>query len=228
MSLTRTQLRARVGGAIGLSTTAGSSELALIDSWLDEAVEQFLLDTKCTIDTAVLDLTAGIGDYTLPTTALAIQNLWVVSASGTTQILQPVSTSEILTRRRYAAVGSYPMVYSLEGYEFLRIDPVAASSSDDLHFDYVPAPGDWSAAGNSPTYVPSWGHPAIEEYAKWRAADWDDDTSSKIGETYQVNYDRMVKTARKRLNMLAGKWGPAKAGRRRAAVPTSPGVDLGR
>jgi len=229
MSLSRALLRQRVSGAIGLSNTAGGTEQLLIDGWLEEAVEQFLIDTKCSIDTASMSLTAGIGDYALPASALAIQHLWIVAADGTITILDPTSTQDILERRRFGATGYGPQVYAVEGYDFLRIQPVAQSSSDVLHFDYVPAPGAWvSPTTLTPPFVPSWGHPAIEEYAKWKAADWDDDTSSKIGERYQQGYQVEVKKARMRLTRMAGKWGPARIGKSsRRNIPARPGVDLG-
>lgn len=230
MSLTRATLRSRISGAIGLSNTDGSAEQALIDGWLDEAVEQFLLDTKCTVDTANLGLTAGEGDYTLPATVLAIKNIWIITADGTRVNLEPAPTGEILERRRFQTNGLFPTVFSLEGYDFLRIEPAAGSDSDTLYFDYIPAPADWSGATDTPSFVPSWGHPAIEEYAKWKAADWDDDTSSQIGERYQKGYDDMVKRAKMRINKMSGKWGPARPGGRSRMlnrIPTSPGVDLG-
>ena len=127
---------------------------------------------------------------------------------------------------------SWPSVFALEGYDFLRIDPAAASSSDVLHMDYIPAPTSWNSgtpASDTPPFVPSWGHPALEEYAKWKAADWDDDTSSQIGMMYQKNWEQMLKDARRRLNKMAGGWAPARVGgrTRRRTVPTSPGVDTG-
>jgi hypothetical protein len=232
MSLTRADLRSRVGGAIGLSTAAGSSELALIDGWLDEAVEQFLINTKCSVDTSQMNLTADEGDYTVPTSVLAFKRLWIVTADGTNVTLEQVSTDEIIDRRRYQTAGSWPSVFALEGYDFLRIDPAAASSSDVLHMDYIPAPTSWNSgtpASDTPPFVPSWGHPALEEYAKWKAADWDDDTSSQIGMMYQKNWEQMLKDARRQLNKLAGGWAPARVGgrTRRRTVPTSPGVDTG-
>lgn len=229
MSLTRADLRSRVAGAIGLSNVAGSSEQALIDSWLDEAVEQYLIETKCAIDTASLVLTADVGDYTLPSSVLALRNIWIVTAGGTRVNLEPVSTGEILERRRYASTGMFPMVFSLEGFDFLRISP-NASAGDTLYWDYVPAPTSWNsgtATNDVPPFIPTWAHPAIEAYAKWKAADWDDDLSSQVGQAYHQDWEVELKKARSRINRLSGKWGPARPGRRRNAVPTSPGVDTG-
>lgn len=232
MSLTRADLRSRVGGAIGLDTTTGSDELALIDSWLDEAVEQFLIETKCAIDTSQMNLTADEGDYTVPSSVLAFKRVWVVTSDGTDVPLEQVSSDEILNRRRYSSTGMWPSAFALEGYDFLRIDPPAGSSSDVLHMDYVPAPTSWNSgtpANDMPPFIPSWGHPALEEYAKWKAADWDDDTSSQIGLSYQKNWEAEIKKARMRLNKLAGGWAPARVGSRsrRRTIPTSPGVDTG-
>ena len=232
MSLTLATLRSRVGGAIGLSTAAGT-ERDLIDGWLNEAIEQFLIETKCKVQEAVMNLTASEDDYTLPVQVLAFKRLWIVPDGGASTVdLAPAEIDEIRDRRRYASTGSVPAVYRLEGTDLLMIAPAAQANTDVLHMLYVPVPSLMTAVNDTPLSVggiPSWGHPAIEEYAKWKAADWDDDTSSQIGERYQKGWDDQVKKARSRLNRLSGGWSPARPGgrRRRLRVPTSPGVDTG-
>lgn len=228
MSLTRATLRSRVSGAIGLSNVTGNPEQVLIDGWLDEAVEQFLIETKCTVDTASLNLTAGVGDYVLPSSVLALKRLWIVPSNGQEQDLEPESTTEVRRVRRYDSA-SNPRIYSLEGSEFLLIAPVAVSSSDQLHWDYVPAPTAWPNPADTPPFIPSWAHPELEEYAKWKAADWDDDTSSEVGQAYLKGWELGIRKSRGRLNRLSGKLSPARAGgsRRRRRVPTRPGIDTG-
>lgn len=228
MSLTLATLRSRVSGAIGLSNVTGSSEQALIDGWLNEAVEQYLIETKCKVCDASLALTADEPNYTLPVSVLALQYAWIVPASGEPLVvLERMSTLDILNRRRYNTTGSWTTVYDLQGANLLLLDP-APAAGDVLHFYYIPAPTDMTATTDSPSDsgIPSNAHPAIEEYAKWKAADWDDDTSSQVGETYKKGWEEWIKKGRMRQNRMGGKWGPVRAGRRRQ-IPTSPGVDLG-
>jgi hypothetical protein len=173
-----------------------------------------------------------VGDYNLPSSALAFKSLWVSPASGQTADLTRASSADIISRRRYAAVAVAPYLYSLEGANLLMLYPDAQSASDLLEGIYVPRPTKMSGAADDPSVagfggVPEEFHPALEEYVKWQAADWDDDTSSKVGQRYQENWDKAVLAAKVDLNKKLGvRWGPARLGRR-DRVPTTPGTDIG-
>lgn len=221
--MTKGTIRDRVAAKIGMSS---AEELAFLEGWVDEAVEQYLVETKALVREGIMTLTSGVSDYTLPTGILSFSSVWVVPAVGDTVELEQVGSSEMLRKRRYTYTGDNPNVYQLLGMDLLRLYPTPSTGST-LHVLYVPEPGsvavgtDLSAVG-----VPLADHPTIEEYVSWKAADWDDDTSSKVGQAYMQGWDMGLRRARIRRNRLDNGWGPARPGRRRY-IPTRPGVDMG-
>jgi hypothetical protein len=100
-------------------------------------------------------------------------------------------------------------LYALNGADLLMLFPTPVSA-DVLTVYYVPLPTEMSASGNDPTSatyggIPVEYHPALEEYAKWKMADYDDDSSSSMGAAYQAEYLRLVRDARKHLRQLGGR-----------------------
>ena len=171
-------------------------------------------------------LTAGVSDYTLPSGILSFSSVWVDPTNGEDVELDQVGSSEMLRRRRWEYTGDSPKVYQLLGMDLIRVYPTP-STGDTLHVLYVPAPGaldntdDLSIEG-----VPLADHPVIEEYVSWKAADWDDDTSSKVGQAYQQGWEMGLRRAKVRRNRLDNGWGPVRPGRRRY-IPPKPGTDIG-
>ena len=84
-----TTFRARISGAVGLDNTAGGEEQVLIDGWVNEGVEQFLLDTGAKVALATITTTAGEGDYDLPSEILRVRKIWIDDTPD--WILQPVN-----------------------------------------------------------------------------------------------------------------------------------------
>lgn len=228
--------RIAVCGEIGLTNTAGHREQLMVDKATNEGVVEFLRLTKCHVLPFSTDLVAGDSDYELDTNVLSLKDLYVSSTNNAVDVplLRPVSGAEIVRMRRYPSAGSAPAYYSLEGANLLRIFPAALSSDDTLQGLYVPRPTKMTVAGNDSsdsTYggVPEEFSPAVEAYAKWKAATWDDDTSSQIGLGYKAEWLERVKEAKISLNQKAGKrWAPARPKRRRGYPPVGPGVDTGR
>lgn len=224
--MTKGTVRDRVASKIGMS---GTEELALLEGWVDEAVEQYLVETKARVREGIMTLTSGVSDYTLPAGILSFSSVWVVPAApndADTVELTQVGSSEMLRKRRYVYTGDNPNAYELLGMDLLRLYPTPSSGAT-LHVLYVPEPGslnntdDLSLAG-----VPLADHPAIEEYVSWKAADWDDDTSSKVGQAYLQGWEGGIRKAKMRRNRMDNGWGPAKPGRQRY-IPPRPGTDMG-
>lgn len=217
-------MRSRVAGKIGMSST---EELALIDGWLNEGCEQYLVETKSVVREAELALTAGVSDYVLPDSVLAFAHAWIAPGNGGgINELERVDFSDSLRRRFYNAAGPYSRTYELRG-NMIFLDP-APSSGDKLKMIYVPAPTPMVLNGDSPSAsgIPTRDHPIIEAYASWKAADWDDDTSSKIGQNYMQEYEMGIRKVKMRRNRMGGGWGPARPARGRAWVPRTPGTDI--
>lgn len=221
--MTKGTVRDRVASKIGMS---GTEELALLEGWVDEAVQQYMVETKAIVREGVLTFTAGVSDYTLPVGILSFSSIWVDPANSDTVELEQVGSGEMIRRRRYEYTGDNPSVYQLLGMDLLRVHPTP-SSGDTMHILYVPAPptlangDDLSLAG-----VPLADHPTIEEYVSWKAADWDDDTSSKVGQSYQQGWEMGLRRAKIRRNRMDNGWGPVRPGRR-GYIPPRPGTDVG-
>lgn len=219
----------RIAGSVNMDLT-DSDEKALIDGWVNEAIEQFLADTSIyrTVDT--MDTTADEGDYVLPAAVIAMKHL-IVTSNGEQIPLEPMNEFDLLYRRRVDTANDYPMYYALSGTNLLRIWPTPLSVLT-LTIDFVPQPTNpLSADTHDPSDaayggIPTWCHPTLEAYGKWKACEWDDDISSQVGQVFKLEYDAGVKKARARLNTMHGRWAPARAGSRRR-FPVKPGVDRG-
>lgn len=223
--MTKGAMRDRVASKIGMS---GSAELTLLEGWVDEAVEQYLVETKAIVREGVMTMTNAVVDYVIPiANILALSKIWVVPSTGQYTELEQISSSDMLRKRQYTYTGDHPRAYELLGMDLIRVYPTP-DGTETMHILYVPTPpalantDDLTLAG---VVLPD--HPICEEYVSWKAADWDDDTSSKIGESYQKNWEVGVRKAKKRRNLLDNGWGPARPGGRRRWIPPKPGTDVG-
>jgi len=224
--------RTRISFATGLKNTAGNSEQVLIDGYVNEAVVQFLVETKCHIKKFAVQLQADQAWYDLDDDMLAIKELWIESESAQNVPLQPVEISEIIRRQTLGGgVGAYPTVYALEGQNLLAIDPAANSSSDELHGLYVPRPTSMSSGSHTPSTathgnIPEEFHPVLQSYAMAKVTADDDKSIGKIPKEHQEDWDAGVIRARVRLNKKAGVFlAPARPGRKRI-IPRTPGTDI--
>ena len=226
--------RSRISGAIGLDNTASSTEQGLIDGWVNEAVEQFLIEVKPHWRTAQLATTAGSGDYTLDTDILAFKDIYLAPGdSSINRQLQQVDTEEIIRNRILlsASTGVSPYKYAVQGSNILMLFPVP-QSGDVLHILYIPRPTALSATADSPSAtanggIPAEFHPILEAYAKWKGADYADDKSSQYGQLYLQEWARGLAKAKEIQMKKAGvRTGSAKIGKTRR-WPVGSGVDDG-
>lgn len=220
--MTRDEFRTRITSAIGLSNQTGSSEQSLVDGWVYEGIVQVLLRTKLKVAKAQVSFIANEDDYVLPTEVLGIDRITMVNSSGNTIRLEPMSAVDMDDARAVELSGADPKYYSLEGYDMLRIWP-KPSTSYDVVLHYTPRPGQLASGSSTPDYVPSEYHWVIEAYALWKAAEWDDDTSSKVGQTYQGTYELGIKQIKSDLNRRRGGWGPVHPRRRSRRNILKPG-----
>lgn len=224
--------RTRIARAVGLSGS-DSSDLSLVDSWVNEGVVQLLRDTKVNQITAVLGVTASSGDYTLDTDILAMTDLWYEPADGIQNVLlEPVDSREIERMRRLqTAADVSPRYYALQGAHLLRLYPLPGSSSDKLHITYTPRPAALSATSDAPSdstkgNIPEEYHPVIEAYAKWKAAEAEEHRPSEFGLKFQAEYERGVAKVRADMNRKGGVFKGRKIPGRRPLFPVTPGTDL--
>lgn len=227
--------RTRVARVSGMSPT-DSGDLALIDAWVNDAVTQFLKDTKFNVLQASLSVTAGTPDYTLDTDILAFTDVWLDSASGSTQdgLLEPRDSREILRMRLQSDwTGVPPMYYGLQGGNLIMLHPAPVSSSDKLNIIYVPRPlNALSVTSDTPSAtasggIPSEYHAVLEAYAKWKACEAEEHKPSENGQMFMAEYNTGIARVRRDLNLKAGVFkSPARWGRN-GYYPAGRGVDLG-
>lgn len=230
-----TMFRLRVQRTLGLASNTTGDEQTLVDSWVNEAVEQFLLKTKVKKKTAALSLTAGQGDYVLDASILAFEDVHYNALSQTDDYgLEQVDSEEIRRMRRVqASVEGPPGYFAYEG-QSIMLYPIPASSSDKLHMVYVERPTSAIAAGSdSPSdtgrgEIPLEYHPILEEYVLWKAARYSDHAPSQFGELFRVAWERGLVEARITESRKAGvRVGYARLGRGVRRHIRRPGVDTG-
>ena len=196
---TLAQYRTRISAKLGLDTTAGGLDETLIDSWINEAITDFLLQTSCKVQPATMTLTAGTADYTLDTAALLIKDIYVTSAGSTYGFEEVTMAQMIELRRRSSTSGSPSRFYAVSGGNLLMVYPTP-SAADVLTLFYVPRPAALSVTSASPDEIPVEYHKAVEYFALAEGADYDDDQTSAQGQRYREEYERWVMKARKYLN----------------------------
>lgn len=228
----------RTSRATGLSQAASHPERSLMVGWYNEAVDQFLVETKMITATASMAVTAGSADYTLDTSLIAIKDLWYDPADGSTDFLMiPEDESEIIRRRiLQASVAASPERYALSGANLLMLWPTPVTTGDKIHVLYVGhAASAMSADAHSPDTaayggIPVEWHPVLLDYLMWKAAIQAKDEASGNGQVYMQAWMSGLARAKSRTTRKAGVRVPraVPGGRDRSWRRTaSPGVDLG-
>lgn len=221
-------MKSRVSKRLGLDETASGSEDVLLAGYLNDAVRDFLIRTKCKVARGQLDPEAT-DDANLSLNVLQLLNIRMVGSSGYDRVPIRTTADEILRMRAATSSGS-TRYYALQGNDLLMFYPDLAES-DVVTVYYVPKPTEMSSGSHDPatdTYggIPLEYHSALEEYAAWKMADYDDDSSSQMGVLYHAEYERLV---RQTLKAVRGKGGRS-LGRvvigRRGPVRSSPSQDL--
>lgn len=187
--MTRGQLVARVGAALGMQTDAGSEELGFLQDWANEGVVEVLLRTHIYIDIGDLTLTANQSEYRLDSTILAIDD----GRGSTPAGIGPytlVTLGDMIDLQSAAPVATGPNKYiAIEG-DLMIVAPTPASS-ESLRFFFVPRPSAMTQDSHDPsnaTYggIPTEFHRAIESYMLWRGALYDDKAvAQKPADFYQ-------------------------------------------
>ena len=229
--LTLADIRSRVANAIGLDNTNAGLEQGLIDSWTNEGIVDFLERTKAKVESFDTTLTAGSGDYELPSSVLVVNDITVTNASdGQVLPLEPIPIEELMWRRRYP--GATPVrYYAFQGANLLSLYPTP-DSPDSMSMYYVPFPAVLAVSSDTllSAGVPPQFHYIVELYVKAKAGEYNDHASSQNGMVYMQQYMTEVRKARGRIRREQGRRRPpALPGRRdrRKYYPAYPGQDTG-
>lgn len=232
-----TSLQRRIQRKVGLAAGTAGDEQTLVQEWADEAAVKFLQETKAVKKTAVMNLTANQGDYSLDSSVLAFEDVYINPSDGSQELmLVPMDSYDIRAMRRAASstVSPPPGYYAYEG-GILLLYPTPASSSDTLHIVFVEKPSgtfvggagteSWADAtrGNIPTQY----HDVLEAYVAWKASEYSNDSPSQNGQMYKQQWEQGILKTKITEAKRAGVRTPrARVGRRRGRFPVAPGVDV--
>ena len=212
---------------LGLDTTSGGTEESQLIAWLNEGVIDVLLRARVNVNCGDLTLTANTWKYTLPTSALAVQDISYTSTTGSSGTLTRVTPEDILRfRSATPATGATVRYYALNGNDMLMVYPTP-SAADTLTIYYVPRPTALSSTSStahdpsSETYggIPTEYHKAIELYALAQAAEFTDHKPSQYGARYKAEYEGKLIEIKRAMRHRGGRsLGPAIVGKRRPLV----------
>jgi hypothetical protein len=232
MSLTVLQCQTRVARVIGLSLSV-SDDMALMLGWYNDAVEQFLRETKLNVRPAAVSVTAGQSDYTLDDDILSMQAMWYGPNTGTDAMMQPITPEDMYVRRMVErSGGGPPNFYSLLGAHTLMIDPAPSDSGDVINMLYVPRPAAMSTSADIPSAtangnIPAEYHVILEAYVKWKAGEAEEHRPSDNGLQFQAEWERAVTRVKAELKRKAGPViGSVRMGRGGVAHGYGNGVDI--
>lgn len=204
------QFRTRVSSVIGLDTGVGTTELDLMDDWVNEAVIDLLTRTRCTVNFTTMATTADQWQYHLDDDIIAIKEMWRETSGTTSPVMTQVSPADILEYRRASAVpaSSYATYWAVEGANLLLLYPTP-SEAYNLSLHYVPRPTALSDVSDDPSdstfgRIPTEYHPALESYALMKAADYADDASSQQGDRYRRDYEQHIARIKREMNTKTG------------------------
>lgn len=148
----------------------------------------------------------------MDSTILEVVDLYL-SSGGTNYRLERISVPDLVERRRLGSPSSGPtMVYALAGANLLKFWPTLASG-DVIHADYIPVPNALSSTADDPSTatlggIPLQLHEAVELYACYKGASYDDDQSSAQGQRYLDLYDKEITRYKKLLRRRGGERNP--------------------
>lgn len=225
--------RTRAARVSGMSSS-DAGDLALLDAWTNDAVEQFLRETKINVRTASLATTAGQRDYTLDTGILAMQALWFYpTADAQSAVLQPRAPEDIIAMSLAAVTQTTaPRYYALAGANTIMLYPTPLTTGDTLHLLYVPRHTTLSNTADSPSSsafgnIPAEYHVILEDYVKWKACEAEEHKPSDSGKSFQQAFAQGCTGVRAEMKKKAGVViPPLRIGRPRTLWPHSPGVDV--
>ena len=215
--MNRGQLVARAARKMGLSTVAGTDDLAFLQDLANAAVVETLLRTHCYVDIGEMTLISGTAEYRLDSNVLAVDDGRGSSPAGIGNY-KLISLEEMIRRQSAGYVApSARQVCAFDG-DLLVVSPTPADSSTVLRFYYVPKPSPMTQDTDDPSTASFGGirteyHRALEYYMLWQAAE-DVEKKSPLGpEDYFNIFQGECKLIRDRKWALAGrKLAPAQIG----------------
>lgn len=210
---TRGDLLRHIGLELGLDRNVGSDEYLLINDWAQDAIYDFLIETRSRLTSTTITLSAGVSDYSLFTLNAAILEItdMQLTSGGTKYSLERVPLEQILDWRRTSQAADRARVYSVEG-DLLSVYPTPASA-DTITAYIVTKPTAMSGDANDFTTVSFGGIPAqhapvLLAYMRWRGALYDERKVPHTPDQYRTQYAQLLDEAKRRMRKMGGRRSP--------------------
>jgi hypothetical protein len=212
---TRGDLKRHVAAEMGLdlTTTPPALEDGLLNDWAQDAVFDFLIETRVRLVQSTITLSAGQQDYSMAT---AVPNVLGVTeaylSSGTGRYgLERVKMDEIIERRRANTALDRVRKYAVEG-DLLMVYPTPQSADTIILYGPLkPTPfADDTSNFTTVTYggIPIQHDTALLAYIRWRAAIYDERRLPHTPDQYRQFYGLELVKARKRNRRMGGRITP--------------------
>lgn len=210
--------RESVRDNIGLdSMTASTIDRTLTDRWVNDGLEEIVMRARLNQDIGTIALSNGTWEYAFTPdfgsgaeTPLDVLNIRT-QGTGTARLVERVDVDELLNMRTATPSTNSPVThYATMGYDRLLVYPTP-SQAETLDVLAVKAPTAMSADGATPDEIPSNFHYVLENYVLWKAASFDDDSTSGFGQQYQLEFERGLR----RLSTAISRRGDRRLGKAR-------------
>jgi hypothetical protein len=219
---TRGDLIRHIGLELGLDRTAATEEYLLMVDWAQDAVYDFIIETRAVLSKATLPLVAGQSDYSLAAigTAIVAPILEIadmqLTSGGTRYSLERVTLEEILDWRRTSQANDRARSYAIEG-DLLAVYPTPASADTITAYIVVqPSVMDTDARDfTTPAYggISVQHAPVLLAYMRWRASLYDERKVPHTPKDYRDQYAQLLDEAKRRMRKMGGRRSPGmKAG----------------
>lgn len=213
-STTLTQFQQAAQAEVGFDS-GNSTETTLLTKWTNEMYEDVLRRSKCRIRPFSTTLTSGTADYSLPTSVLAITELYVLSGS-TQRELERLTFEELIFKRQASATAGNVRWYAIQG-DMLSLYPTPGTG-ETLRGFYVRRPTALSGGSDVPSDVPAEFHQVIEWGLLWRANGYGERGSTAMGEVWRQRYLEGIKEMASAANQKGGRRLPTRRVRDRRHV----------
>ena len=191
------QMRGQVVAWLGLQAVTPFDENQFVADKLYQGTIDVLARTRCVVRCVLLNVSAGVDEYTLDHQILALVDVdnGVYRRYRRDQAEAYNDYGAIQPEQWYGPATPLdpPYGFTLIRADVLRVVPVP-SEAGQLQVWAVLRPQQMTADTDSPAdesfgAIPDEWHDAIVSYAMWKLADYADDGSSQQGEYYRVLYE---------------------------------------
>jgi len=181
-----------------------------MNDWAQDAVYDFLLQSRVRLVQGTITLSPGQQDYSMASAApiaLGITEAYLFTGS-TSYGLQRISVAELLDWRRTSQTLDRVRKYAVEGDLFM-VYPTPQSADSILY--YGPAKPTAFAADTSDfttsTYggIPTQYNPALLAYMRWRASIYDERKLPHTPDQYRQHYELELSRSRRRIRRMGGR-----------------------